>query len=192
MQGRRAFLLSPFGRTARKMEARMEMDPIENRSSSGFPVDDPMQALEKDHDFVKQLFEEFLNTDDMPVRQQAGPRILMLLEMHSALEEATFYPVVQSLDEDLVDECEEQHAQADQLIQQLKGMEVSDPQYEQLLQQLCDAVLQHIDIEENQLFPVVRQSNLDLEAMGLEMQAYEANMVATQAQLSERKDMDRR
>lgn len=166
----------------------MDMDPIENRSSGGFPVDDPMQALEKDHDFVKQLFEEFLNTDDMPVKQQAGPRILMLLEMHSALEEAIFYPVVQSLDEDLVDECEEQHAQADQLIQQLKSMEVSDPQYEQLLQQLCDAVLQHIDIEENQLFPVVRQSNLDLEAMGLEMQAYEANMVAMQAQLSERKD----
>jgi hemerythrin superfamily protein len=116
----------------------------------------------------------------------------MLLEMHSALEEATFYPAVQSLDDDLVDECEDQHAQADQLIQQLKSMEVSDPQYEQLLQQLCDAVLQHIDIEENQLFPVVRQSNLDLEAMGLEMQAYEANMVAMQAQLSERKDVTSR
>jgi hemerythrin superfamily protein len=170
------------------MEACMDMDPIENRSSGGFPVDDPMQALEKDHDFVKQLFEAFLNTDDMQVRQQAGPRILMLLEMHSALEEATFYPVVQSLDEDLVDECEEQHAQADQLIRQLKSMEVSDPQYEDLLQQLCDAVLQHIDVEENQLFPAVRESNLDLEAMGLEMQAYEANMVATQAQLSERRD----
>ena len=166
----------------------MDMDPIENRSSGGLPVDDPMQALEKDHDFVKQLFEAFLNTDDMQVRQQAGPRILKLLEMHSALEEATFNPEVHSLDEDLVDECEEQHAQADQLIRQLKSMEVSDPQYEDLLQQLCDAVLQHIDVEENQLFTAVRESNLDLEAMGLEMQAYDANMVAPQAQLSERRD----
>lgn len=167
----------------------MDMDPVEDRRSGGFPVDQPLHALEKDHRFVRELFGHFLNTQDVLVRQQAGPRILMLLEMHAALEEATFYPRVRDVAPSLIDECEEQHGQADQLIQQLKGMDATDPQCDRMFRHLCDAVLHHIDIEENRLFPEVRKASLDFEAMGLEMQAFEANMVAMQAQQSERKDV---
>lgn len=162
----------------------MTDDPIGQRSSGGFPVDQPLQALVKDHDFVKQLFDRYLNTQDRLVRQEAGPRILQLLEMHTSLEEATFYPAVQQADASLVEQCKEQHEQADQLMQQLKGMDAADPQCEGMFRQLRDAVLHHIDVEENQLFPAVRQANLDMQAIGLQMQAYEANMVAAQAQAS--------
>ncbi|HJW57125.1 MAG TPA: hemerythrin domain-containing protein [Burkholderiaceae bacterium] len=164
----------------------MMTDPVGERSSSGFPTAQPMQALEKDHDFVKQLFERYLSTQDRLVKREAGPHILMLLEMHAAVEEATFYPAVQHVNTALVDECKEQHEEADQLIRQLKGMDPSDPQCDRLFRQLRDAVLHHIDVEEHQLFPAVRKANLDLETIGLQMQAYESSMVAAQAQASGR------
>jgi hemerythrin superfamily protein len=161
----------------------MDMNPVGNRQSEGFPVDQPLQALEKDHHYVRELFGHFLNTQDVLVKQQAGPQILLALEMHAALEEAVFYPRVRSADPALVNECEEEHAQ------ELKGMDVTDPQCDRMFRHLCDAVLHHIEAEENRLFPKLRQSNIDMEALGLEMQAFEANMVTQQAQQSDRQDV---
>ena len=54
-----------------------------------------------------------------------------------------------------------------------------------LLQQLHDAVMAHIQEEESQLFPAVRDSSLDLRELALQMQAFEANMVSTQAMRSQ-------
>ncbi|HJV53148.1 MAG TPA: hemerythrin domain-containing protein [Noviherbaspirillum sp.] len=162
----------------------MTDDPIGTRGEGAFPVDQPMQALEKDHQFVKQLFDRYCNTQDPRVKQEAGPRILELLEMHTALEEATFYPAVSQANAALVEQCKNEHEQADQLIQQLKGMDVNDPQCDRLFQQLRDAILQHVQVEEQQLFPAVRQANLDLQAIGLQMAAFESNMAASRAQQS--------
>jgi hemerythrin superfamily protein len=163
----------------------MMTDPIGNRRSEGFPVSDPLQALEKDHNYVKKLFERFLGTQDSRVKQEAGPEILLSLELHSTLEEAVFYPAVQQVDVTLVDQCKGEHEQVDQLLHQLKSMDINDPQCGAMFQQLRDAVLQHVEVEEQQLFPVVRQANMDMEALGLQMQAYESNMVATQARGAE-------
>lgn len=159
----------------------MITDPIGNRRSEGFPVSDPLQALEKDHNYVKKLFERYLGTQDTLVKQEAGPEILLSLELHSMLEEAVFYPAVQQIDATLVDQCKDEHEQVDQLLHQMKHMDINDPQCGNLFQQLRDAVLQHIEVEEQQLFPAIRQASLDMGALGLKMQAYEANIVATKA-----------
>jgi len=159
---------------------KAEMELHEHRGG-GFPVDQPMEALRKDHHFVRQLFDRYLNTQDMKVKQEAGPRILALLEMHMAVEESIFYPSVHEVDPQLVDHGEEEHEEAKQIMQQLKNMHPGDAQCDQLFKKLADSVLHHIETEEQQLFPKVQQANLDLSAIGLQMQAYEANMVSTMA-----------
>ncbi|MGE5649882.1 MAG: hemerythrin domain-containing protein [Bacillota bacterium] len=159
----------------------MTDDPIGTRGEGAFPVDQPMQALEKDHQFVRQLFDRYGNTQDRQVKQEAGRRILELLEMHSALEESTFYPAVAQADAALVEQCKNDHEQVDQMVQQLKGMDAGDPQCDRLFQQLRDDVLRHMQVEEQQLFPAIRQANLDLQAIGLQMQAFESNMAASRA-----------
>jgi hemerythrin superfamily protein len=131
------------------------------------------------------MFGSYLNTQDAQVRQEAGPRILELLEMHTMLEETVFYPGVRSVDATLVDHCEDEHQHAKQLISQLKNADPADPKSEQIFRQLADEMMRHIDEEEHQLFPKVEQSQLDLSALGVAMAAYEANMVAAQAQRSE-------
>ena len=57
---------------------------------------------------------------------------------------------------------------------------------EPLIRELIDAVLSHIRQEEEQLFPELKQAALDLTSIGLEMQAFEANLVHLQAQISDR------
>lgn len=160
---------------------RMDMDLHEHRGTGGFPVDQPIEALRKDHHFVKQLFDRYQNTQDMQVKQEAGPRIVMLLEMHMAVEESVFYPKVHEVAPELVDHGEHEHEEAKQLMEQIKGMNPGEAQYDQIMMQLAEAVLHHVETEERELFPKVEQSNLDLTAIGLQMQAYEANMVSTMA-----------
>lgn len=159
----------------------MAQDTNEARNLGSFPLDDPMQGLEQDHRYIRQLMQHYLTTRDLQVKRQAGPQICSALEIHSRLEETVFYPRVQEVDAGLVDRCMDEHQEADQLIRQLRGLEPGEGAYDDLMQQLHDAVMAHIQEEESQLFPAVRDSSLDLRELGVQMQAFEANLVSAQA-----------
>jgi hemerythrin superfamily protein len=134
----------------------------------------PLDMLRMEHEFVRQLFMRFLSTDDIEVRQEIGPRLLAMLEMHSALEETIFYPAVRELAPSLIAQCMTDHAWTDQLLRELKATNFIDATCDHLMQQLHDAIMHHVDMEETHLFPVVREACPDLDAIGLEMQAFES------------------
>lgn len=149
-------------------------------------IQQPLQLLREEHEFVRQLFLRFFSTHDPRLKQELGPRILTMLEMHAALEEATFYPAVRRLDDALIDLANSEHEAADHLIQQLKELDSTHPQYERLFEQLQEVVMRHIESEETALFPLVQQSDLDLEQIALEMQAFEYTMIGLHAQRATR------
>jgi hemerythrin superfamily protein len=60
-----------------------------------------------------------------------------------------------------------------------------EPRAEPMMRELLSSLLSHIDEEENDLFPRLRQSNVDMADIGLQMQALEANLVHMQAQASD-------
>ena len=159
----------------------MANQTIEARQQGNFPSDDPTQGLIQDHEFVKQLMQRYLETQDVQVKAMAGPQICEALQMHTSLEEAVFYPRVQELDSALIDRCEDDHQQADELITQLQALTPGDEEYDNLLQQLQQAILSHIAVEEQQLFPMVRSSSINLQDLALQMKAYESNLVSSQA-----------
>jgi hemerythrin superfamily protein len=148
----------------------------EDDDDSGFPVDRPMEALKSDHHLLKQMFDSYLNAPDMNTRKEAARHALMLVDMHSSMEEAVFYSQVRQAAPDLVDRCEEDHGRARELVSQLDRMDEDDAQFEQTFRQLIDTVSRHIDFEEQQLFPKVEQANLDLHAIGLQMQEFESGV----------------
>lgn len=150
-----------------------------------FPVEQPMEALKADHHFVSQLFDRYLNTQDMQVKKEAASRSLMLVEMHSTLEEQVFYPAVRQVDAGLVQHSEEEHKEAKQLMSQLKGMQCDDPSYDQLFRQFADSIRHHVQQEEQELFPKVQAAGLDLKTLGTQMASFEANMVHDQARQTE-------
>jgi len=168
---------------------QMDSDPIGNRRQAGMQISDPMQMLEQDHGTVRQLFQRMFDSQAARVKHQCGLQILQMLEMHTQLEDACFYPSVEQVDPQLIAHSRQEHEEADQLIQQLKGMDLSDPRCEDLFRQLADSVLHHIEEEESNLFPKVRQSSCDLEAIAMEMQSWEANMVGDMARSSDRSGM---
>ena len=164
----------------------MTENTIEARNQGNFPMDDPTQGLLHDHQFVRQLMQRYLATQDQKVKQYAGPRICEALLQHTRLEEAVFYPAVQKLDSEMVAQCLDDHHAADELIEQLQTSSPGDSTYEALMKQLQEVITAHIELEEQQLFPLVRKSSLNLHDLALRMQAYESTIVSTQASSSQR------
>lgn len=150
-----------------------------------FPVDRPTDALRHDHEMVRHLADKYLNSDSAEVKKQAATQILQALHMHSRLEESVFYPAVRDTDPALVGHFEQEHLHTDDLVATLQGMSLDDAHSEQLMRELLGATLSHIEEEESKLFPRLEQSGRDMAQLGLQMQSFEANLVHTQAQLSD-------
>lgn len=160
-------------------------DPIGQVSHDAFPVDKPIQALLRDHELVRKLAGQYRNSDSMEVRKQAATQLVQAIHMHSRLEECVFYPGVRRVEPNLIAHFEEEHLAADDLIATLQGMAMDDPAAQPLMEELLDVVLSHIEEEEKQLFPQLQHAAIDMTPIGLEMQAFEANLVHLQAQLSD-------
>lgn len=146
---------------------------------------DPIQALTRDHDMVRKLADTYLNSSDMEVKKQSAIQLLQAIHTHSRLEESIFYPNVRCLDDNLVRHFEQDHLKVDDLLATLQGMQPDEPRTEALMREMLNAVLSHIDEEEQQLFPRLQRSNVDMSDIGLQMQSFEANLIHMQAQASD-------
>lgn len=151
------------------------------RSPGDIAIDDPTQSLIQDHTYIKQLFQRYFSTQNIPVQQDTGEQICAALHLHTALEEAVFYPTVESLDPKLVAQCEQDHETADELVAQLQALEPEDSAYEAIMHQLHKDVIAHMAVEEDTLFPLVRKAAIDLHDLALRMQAYESGIGARQS-----------
>jgi hypothetical protein len=160
-------------------------DPIAQVSHEAFPVDNPVLALLRDHDLVRKLADHYRNSDSMEVKKQAATQLIQAVHMHSRLEESVFYPGVRRVEPNLVAHFEEEHLAVDDILATLQGMSMTDAAAAPLIDEMIDGVLAHIDEEEKQFFPQLQHAAIDLTPIGLEMQAFEANMVHLQAQISD-------
>lgn len=158
------------------------MDTEMNENRGAFPADRPVEALLRDHNTVRKLAEVLANSQDMEVRKEAARQMLQLLETHSQLEESVFYPAVRNIDAQMIGHFEQEHQKTDDLLQSLKAMPMDDPQAGQMLRQLIDMTMHHIHEEEEEFFPKLEQANIDMTPIGLQMQAFEANLIHAQAQ----------
>jgi hemerythrin superfamily protein len=133
---------------------------------------DAITLLTADHEDVRQLFAEYeeLLADDAEAddRMALAMEICDLLTAHATAEEEIFYPAVRGVldDEELVDEAESEHASARALIEQIQGMEADDDRFDATVRVLAEAVEHHVQEEEGEMFPRVRDAGLDLEGLG--------------------------
>lgn len=146
-----------------------------------YPIDRPTEVLLKDHEIVRKLADAYLNSEDMLVKHEAAKQIVPLMHIHSRLEEGVFYPRTRHVDPEMVRRFEQVHLQIDDNLAALMGMPPDAPQADRLVLELIDMVLAHIQEEENEFFPKLEQANIDMTAIGVEMQTFEANLVHQQA-----------
>ena len=144
---------------------------------------DALALLKEDHAKVKQSFKEFekLDREDKTTMQEMVRAVCSELKVHAMLEEEIFYPAVREAieDEDLLNEAQVEHTSAKDLIRQLENMKPDDPMYEATFRVLGEYVLHHAKEEESEMFPQVRKSDLDLEALAEKLMARKEELTAS-------------
>jgi len=133
-----------------------------------------IKLLTEDHNKVKKMFKEFeklSKKNDEAGKEELATQICKELSVHAQLEEEIFYPAVRkAIDEDdLMNEAMVEHASAKDLIAQIQSMAASDPMYDAVVTVLGEYINHHVEEEQNEMFPKVEKSDIDLDELGLEM-----------------------
>jgi hemerythrin superfamily protein len=130
-----------------------------------------IDLLIADHKKVQKLFKEFEDIkeeEDMEdEKADLVEMICMELTVHARLEDEIFYPAArEAIDEmDIMDEADVEHDTAKYLISQLESMEPGDERYDAKVSVLAEIVNHHIKEEQDEMFPKVKKSDVDLEAL---------------------------
>lgn len=124
--------------------------------------------LEQDHREVEAFFEQFEQLDSNPDKRKLVSKICLVLSIHAQIEEELIYPLArQELDEeDLVDEAEVEHASAKQLIAEIEAMSPRDKLFDAKVKVLGEYVKHHVQEEESELFPKMKEADLDFYSLG--------------------------
>jgi hemerythrin superfamily protein len=145
---------------------------------------DATALLARDHAEVRKLFKEYdklaENEAEGDERQSLAEQICTMLTAHTTIEEEIFYPAAREagVESDLLDEAEVEHASAKDLIAQIGSMSPDDELYDAKVKVLGEYVDHHVQDEEGELFPQCRDSDMDLAALGGELAARKAELVA--------------
>jgi len=157
------------------------------RAQTGGESHDAIDLLMEDHKRVQKIFDDFqtVDRDDAEAVQELVETACMELQLHSMLEEEIFYPAVRAqIDEeeqdatDMLNEAEVEHETVDDLVAKLQELEPDDAMYAAYFNVLAKLVKQHVDEEENDLFPDVRNMDLDLQKLGDDMHARREELFA--------------
>lgn len=121
---------------------------------------DAIELLEGQHRQVDELFERFEEADDGERRRIVGD-VIRQLRIHTSIEEEIFYPAIRdriaSRDDDLLEAYEEHHA-VELLTDELDGMSPDDERFKAKATVVKELVQHHVEEEEEELFPEVRET----------------------------------
>jgi hypothetical protein len=165
--------------TKAKTKASRDAERKANRSQTAArttegqaPADDAFEILEHDHREVEEWLDEY---DELPEKDrrkaELAQKICMALEVHAQIEEEIFYPRAREAtkDDDLIDEAIVEHATVKNLISEIEEMEIGEELYDAKMRVLGEMVKRHIREEEEELFPELQSSKMDLRAVGKEL-----------------------
>jgi len=151
------------------------------------PKTDAISLLKQDHAAVKELFTEFKKfqeaetegVDDL--KQDLMDEVCMMLKVHTQIEEEIFYPAArEALDdeEDLMNEAQVEHDAAKDLIAQIEAGDASDEMTCAQFIVLSEQIDHHVEEEEDEMFPKLQKTDLDLQALGEKMAARKKELEA--------------
>ena len=160
-----------------KASRRAAAPPPRPRSA---PPQDAIALLEDDHQTADDLFEQYDALTDDTDKKRVAAEICLALKVHTQIEEEIFYPAAREAtgDADLLDEATVEHAGAKNLIAEIEAMQPGQPLYDAKVTVLGEQVRHHVEEEEEELFPEVRSTKLDLAKLGAKMAARKADLMA--------------
>jgi hemerythrin superfamily protein len=141
---------------------------------------DALSLLEADHREVDGYFDAYEAATDAVEKKALADKICLALKVHAQIEEELFYPKAREAtgDGDLLDEAIVEHMGAKTLVAQIEAMQPSQPLYDARIKVLAEQVRHHVREEEEELFPEVRETRIDLDALGAKLAARKAELMA--------------
>jgi hemerythrin-like domain-containing protein len=139
---------------------------------------DAIVLLKNEHKLIRKAFRDFEKAGDSAyaAKEKAVTRIIELLTAHTYIENEIMYPQVRELlpevEDDVLESYEEHHV-ADVLVVELAGMKASDERFTAKTTVLIENVEHHIEEEEQEWFPKVREGlgRKKLQEIGAQMAA---------------------
>ena len=136
---------------------------------------DAIVMLKEDHKEIRALFREFRTSSTTKARKgKIVEKLIELLTVHTYIENEVMYPRVRALlpdlEEDVLESYEEHHV-ADVLVMELAAMDSSNERFEAKTTVLIENVTHHIEEEEQDWFPKVREglTRTQLREIGAEL-----------------------
>jgi len=137
---------------------------------------DAIVMLKDDHKQIRRTFREFESAGDGALRTKARlvDQMIELLTVHTYIENEVMYPRVRELlpqlEDDVLESYEEHHV-ADLLVMELVTMSPADERFDAKTTVLIENVRHHIEEEEEEWFPQVREAlgRKRLQEIGAEM-----------------------
>ena len=122
---------------------------------------DAITMLKDDHKAVEKLFKRFEKAGDRAYteKREVVDRIVEELSKHAAIEEQLFYPVARATvpdTDDIVLESLEEHHVAKWVLSEVDKMDPRHERFDAKVTVLIESVRHHVEEEENDFFPKVR------------------------------------
>jgi hemerythrin superfamily protein len=123
---------------------------------------DAITQLKDDHKTVEALFKRFEKAGDgaLVAKRDIVDRIIEALSVHAAIEEQLFYPVTRATvpdTDDIVLESLEEHHIVKWVLSELEDMDPADERFDAKVTVLIENVRHHVEEEETDYFPKVRE-----------------------------------
>lgn len=123
---------------------------------------DAIVLLKSDHKEIKKVFRDFQAAGENATQRKADlvAKMIELLTVHTYIENEIMYPEVRRLlpevEDDVLESYEEHHV-ADVLCMELFGMKADAERFDAKTTVLIENVTHHIEEEESEWFPKVRE-----------------------------------
>lgn len=144
---------------------------------------DAIDLLIHDHRTVDGLFEEYETLDggtDARKRDLVD-QMIQELSIHAAIEEQLLYPFIRNEvpgGGTLADEGLHEHQEAKGLLDNLERMQPGESGFDQTVKTLINAIRHHVEEEETEFFPALRQAATPDQLMALGARLAAAKKVA--------------
>ena len=123
--------------------------------------------LKSDHREAEELFEKFEKARSADRKSELAAQVGTALRIHMQIEEEIFYPACRGIvEDDQLDEGVVEHHSARKLIAEIEKMSPDDDLYDARMTVLSEQIDHHVEEEEEEMFPTVTKSDLDLKALG--------------------------
>ncbi|GGY71940.1 hemerythrin [Cellvibrio zantedeschiae] len=149
-------------------------------STSAQKTKEAIALLRADHKLVNDLFEEYEKSRSAAKKKALVKQICTELTIHAQIEEEIFYPAAKKAlqDKELIPEATVEHATLKDLIAQVEGLEPDGEMFDAKIKVLSEYVKHHVKEEQNEIFPKVKASKLDLVELGAQLTERKEELLA--------------